>query len=89
MAGGETQMRLMDAWYMQLEAEQVAKIKSLEEEIARLRLTDAEREAIERLCEATNESIADDKRADGCHWQDDAAAVAVVRGLLERHGGER
>lgn len=49
-------------------------------------LTDAEREAVERLCEATNESIADDKRAGGCHWQDDAAAVAVVRGLLERLG---
>ena len=47
-------------------------------------LTDAEREAVERLCEATNESIADDKRAGGCHWQDDAAAVAVVRSLLER-----
>lgn len=55
-------------------------------EIERLRLTAAEREAIARLCEATNESIADDKRADGCHWQDDAAAVAVVRGLLERLG---
>ena len=47
-------------------------------------LTVEEREALERLCEATSESIADDKRADGCHWQGDAAAVAVVRGLLER-----
>ena len=47
-------------------------------------LTDAEREAIERLCEATSDAIDDDKRAGGCHWQDDAAAVAVVRGLLER-----
>ena len=49
-------------------------------------LTDEERAAVERLCEATNESIADDRRAGGCHWQDDAAAVAVVRGLLERLG---
>ena len=49
-----------------------------------VRLTDAEREAIERLCEATHELIADDKRADGCHWKDDLAAVAVARGLLER-----
>ena len=47
-------------------------------------LTDAERQAIERLCEATSDAIADDKRAGGCHWQGDAAAVAVVRGLLER-----
>ena len=53
-------------------------------EIASLRLTDAERKAIGRLCEATSDMIDDDKRADGCHWQDDAAAVAVVRGLMER-----
>lgn len=50
-------------------------------------LTDAEREAIERLCEATNDMIDDDKRAGGCHWQDDAAAVAAARGLLERTKG--
>ena len=50
-------------------------------------LTDAEREAIERLCDATNDMIADDKRAGGCHWRDDAAAVAAVRGLLERTKG--
>ena len=58
-------------------------------EIARLRLTDAEREALERLCEAASDVIADDKRAGGCHWQDDAAAVAAARGLLERLGGGR
>ena len=46
----------------------------------------AEREAIERLCEATNDMIDNDKRAGGCFWQDDAAAVAVARGLLERLG---
>ena len=51
-------------------------------------LTDAEREALERLCEAASDVIADDKRAGGCHWQDDAAAVAVVRGLLARLGGD-
>ena len=49
-------------------------------------LTVAEREAIERLCEATNDMIDNDKRAGGCFWQDDAAAVAVARGLLERLG---
>ena len=58
--------------------------EDLEAEVASLRLTDAEREAIERLCEATSDMIDDDKLADGCHWQDDAAAVAVVRGLMER-----
>ena len=47
-------------------------------------LTDEERQAVERLCEATSDMIDDDKRAGGFHWQDDAAAVAVVRGLLER-----
>ena len=49
-------------------------------------LTEAERKAVERLCEATSDMIDDDKRAGGFHWQDDAAAVAVVRGLLERLG---
>ena len=52
-------------------------------------LTDAEREAIERLCEATNDMIDNDKRAGGCFWQDDAAAVAAARGLLARLGGGR
>ena len=47
-------------------------------------LTDAEREAIERLCEATRDSIADDKRADGCHWRDDQKALDVVRNFLSR-----
>ena len=47
-------------------------------------LTVEEREAIERLCDAAFDMIADDKCAGGCHWQADAAAVEVVRGLLER-----
>ena len=42
-------MRLHDAWHVRLEAEREAKIKSLEEEIARLRLTDAERELLDTL----------------------------------------
>jgi hypothetical protein len=42
-------MRLHDAWHIRLEAEREAKIKSLEEEIARLRLTDAERELLDTL----------------------------------------
>ena len=50
-------------------------------------LTDAEREALERICEAADDIIDEDKRANGVYWQDDAAAVAVVRGLLERLGG--
>lgn len=52
-------------------------------------LTDAEREALERICEAADDIIDEDKRANGVYWQDDAAAVAVVRGLLERLGGGR
>ena len=43
------EMRLHDAWHVRLEAEREAKIKSLEEEIARLRLTDAERELLDTL----------------------------------------
>jgi hypothetical protein len=56
----------------------------LQREVARLRLTDEEREAIERLCEAANDIIYDDRTAGGSHWQEDEAAVAVARGLLER-----
>ena len=47
-------------------------------------LTDEEREAIERLCEAANDIISDDRTVGGSHWQEDEAAVAVARGLLER-----
>ena len=42
-------------------------------EIARLRLTDAEREAVERAVE---------------HLQNSGWGTAVLRGLLERLGGE-
>jgi hypothetical protein len=58
--------------------------EELQREVARLRLTDEEREAIERLCEAANDIIYDDRTAGGSHWQEDEAAVAVARGLLER-----
>jgi hypothetical protein len=59
-------------------------VNKLQDEIARLRLTDEEREAIERLCEAANDIISDDRTVGGSHWQEDEAAVAVARGLLER-----
>jgi hypothetical protein len=59
-------------------------VNKLQDEIARLRLTDEEREAIERLCEAANDIISDDRTVRGSHWQEDEAAVAVARGLLER-----
>jgi hypothetical protein len=47
-------------------------------------LTDEEREAIERLCEAVTEYSDIDRKENGCHADDDMAAVAVARGLLER-----
>jgi hypothetical protein len=53
-------------------------------EIVRLRLTDEEREAVERLCEAVAEYSEIDRQENGCHADDDMAAVAVARGLLER-----
>jgi hypothetical protein len=49
-------------------------------------LTDAEREAIARLCEAVAEYSDIDRKANGCHADDDMAAVDVARGLLERLG---
>jgi hypothetical protein len=49
-------------------------------------LTDEEREAIERLCEAVTEYSEIDRKENGCHADDDMAAVAVARGLLERLG---
>jgi hypothetical protein len=60
------------------------RIQAAHAEVERLRLTDAEREAIERLCEAANDIISDDRTVGGSHWQEDEAAVAVARGLLER-----
>jgi hypothetical protein len=47
-------------------------------------LTDEEREAIMRLCEAVAEYSEIDRQENGCHADDDMAAVAVARGLLER-----
>jgi hypothetical protein len=60
------------------------KIAQLESEVARLRLTDEEREAIERLCEAVTEYSDIDRKENGCHADDDMAAVAVARGLMKR-----
>ena len=60
------------------------RLQAAHAEVERLRLTDAEREAIERLCEAANDIISDDRTVGGSHWQEDEAAVAVARGLLER-----
>ena len=68
-------MRLHDAWHIRLEAEREAKIKSLEEEIARLRLTDEERELLDTL------------RRSGYLLPH---GVKIIDGLLERlEGGER
>ncbi len=58
--------------------------EELQREVARLRLTDEEREAIERLCEAVTEYSDIDRKENGCHADDDMAAVAVARGLMKR-----
>ena len=50
------------------------RIAALEDEIARLRLTDAEREAVEFAVQ---------------HLTDSGWGTAILRGLLERLGGER
>jgi len=48
-------------------------------------LTDAEREAVERLCEAVVEYAADDRKTNGETFAaDDERAVAIVRGWLAR-----
>jgi hypothetical protein len=47
-------------------------------------LTDEERGAIERLCEAVTEYSDIDRSENGCHADDDMAAVAVARGILKR-----
>lgn len=49
-------------------------------------LTDDERLAIERLCEAVTEYSEIDRKGNGCHADDDMAAVVVARGLLKRLG---
>jgi len=53
-------------------------------------LTDAEWEAIERLCEAVVEYAADDRKTNGETFAaDDERAVAIVRGWLARLTWER
>ena len=64
----------LDAMIAALEAERLARIKSLEEEVARLRLTDAERTEIRRLIE--------DYEQDG--EPASQRCVDTLRGLLER-----
>jgi hypothetical protein len=59
-------------------------IHRLADALERARLTDAEREAVERLCEAVAEYSDIDRKENGCHADDDMAAVAVARGLLKR-----
>ena len=73
-------MNLHDAWHIRLEAEREAKIKSLEKEVARLRLTDAEREAVETARSLFSQGW---KHFDNEADRDRAAAL---RGLLERLG---
>lgn len=66
--------------------DQSQRLGELEREIARLRLTAAEREAVEwaskTLCVGWHDLAAEDK-------QRTRDAAATLRGLLERLGGER
>lgn len=55
-------------------------IEDLQEEMARLRITDAEREAIKEAMEGYAEWMDDD----GVLHQEAASTVATLRGLLER-----
>jgi len=54
------------------------------------KLTDAEREAVARLCNAVEEytEMGIDEAGFGVHWKDDLAAVDVCRGLLARASGQ-
>lgn len=60
-------------------------IREAADEIERLRLTDAEREAVTRASDALSgvEELDTDEAAK------DKEALATLRGLLERTGGER
>ena len=61
------------------------RVQQLEAELAKMRLTDAEREAMERLCEAVTEYAADDRKTNGETFAaGDERAVAVVRGWLAK-----
>ena len=69
----------------QLERLTAIQLREAADEIARLRLTDAEREAVSSaayLCEATA-GLAHE-RANATAW---ATCAATLRGLLDRHGG--
>ena len=61
--------------------DQSQRVGELEREIERLRLTDAEREAIERAAREADQ------------WEDDEPVphqhAATLRGVLDRLGGER
>ena len=81
-------MRLHDAWHIRLEAEREAKIRSLEAEVARLRLTDAERDDLRvwlaeclrqasTATEGANEELAE-------RWNERAKRAAA---MIERTGG--
>ena len=59
-------------------------IQLLKEQVEDMRLTDEERAAVERLCKAVAEYSDIDRKENGCHADDDMAAVAVARGLLKR-----
>ena len=58
--------------------------EELQQKVARLRLTDAEREAIELLCDAAHYMICEPKTASGLCLQKVARAWIVGMGLLER-----
>ena len=61
------------------------RLQAAHAEVERLRLTDAEREAIERLCEAVTDYAADDRKVNGETFAaGDERAVAIVRGWLAR-----
>jgi hypothetical protein len=60
-------------------------IDILREQVAEMRLTDKEREALVRLCDAVTDYAADDRKTNGEMFAaDDERAVAIVRGWLAR-----
>lgn len=60
------------------------RIKSLEAEIARLRLTDAEREFLQALHNAYEESANQTGYVNAAAQADSRKNAAIIRGLLER-----
>jgi hypothetical protein len=77
-------MRLHDAWHIRLEAEREAKIKSLEKEIARLRLTDEEREAVDKMRVHLYEISRDNAFIEEV-CDDAKASCEAIAAFLERH----